>query len=179
MIRSDAEYGKAKRDLELALALLEEERAYWLDQGMSEHEASSMTEPMRLRVAELKDRIMLFERVREGDLSMFSGHEDVGKALIAARIAKGRTQREFAELVGSHESQVSRDEKNEYHGVGEDRLRDVMNAVGLTFEGQYFLKDPVIRPNLVSVDQPTIYRQAAGLEIDPDEVTKDLKNAVA
>ncbi len=34
MIRSDAEYSKAKRDLELALARLEEERSYWLDEGM-------------------------------------------------------------------------------------------------------------------------------------------------
>jgi transcriptional regulator with XRE-family HTH domain len=179
MIRSEAEYRKARRDLDIALRLLVEEQAYWLDQGMSEDESSSMLEPVRLRIAELRDRIMLFERIRTGDLSSFTGHEDMGKALIAARLARGLTQREFAELAGSHESQVSRDEKNEYHGVGEDRLRALMNAVGLNFEGQYFLVEIVVRPRLVSVDQPTVYRQAAGFEIDPDKVARDLKNAVA
>jgi len=179
MIRSDAEYRQAKRDLELALEMLQEERAYWLEEGMTENEAWAMLEPLRLRVAELQDKIELFERIRSGDLSMLTTHDDIGKALIAARLARGLTQREFAYLVGVHESQVSRDEKNEYHGVGAEKLRDLMGKLGLRFEGHFQLEEIVVHPPLVAVDQPVAYRQSAGLTLDPEEVARDLKNAVA
>jgi transcriptional regulator with XRE-family HTH domain len=36
---------------------------------------------------------------------------------VALRIATGLTQRQLAETLGVHESQVSRDERNEYHGI--------------------------------------------------------------
>ena len=44
----------------------------------------------------------------------FSG---IGRLLIALWIAKGLTQRELAERLEVSETQVSRDERNEYHGV--------------------------------------------------------------
>lgn len=179
MIRSDAEYSKAKRDLELALARLEEERSYWLDEGMKEDEALVMLQPLRLRIAELRDQVELFKRIHAGDLSMFTTYEDIGRALIAARLARDLTQREFAELVGVHESQVSRYEKNEYHGVGAERMRDLMSKLGLGFEGHFHLNEIVVHPFLVAVNQPAVYRQSAGLTLEPEEVVKDLKNAVA
>lgn len=179
MIRSDAEYRKAQRDLELALELLEEERDHWLEEGMTQEEADAMAEPLRLRIADLRDQIDLFERVRAGDLSMFTSLDQLGKALIAARIARGLSQREVANLVGVHESQVSRDESNEYHNVGAERMRELTAALGLTFEGHFGLTDPVVRPRLVSVEQPAIHCRAAGLALDPEEVERDLRNAVA
>ena len=146
MIRSEAEYRKAQRDVELARAMLEQERAHWLDEGMTEDEALAMLEPMRLRIAELGDRIDLFERVRAGDLSMFVTLEHVGKALIAARLARGLSQREFADLISVHESQVSRDERNEYHGVRRERLSDLMAALGLQLQGRFRLEGAVVHP---------------------------------
>jgi len=139
VIRSDAEYKKALNDLDLVLALTEEEKTYWSGEGMTEEETSAMVEPLRLRAAELKDRIQLFERVRAGDLSMFTNLDHLGEALIAARVARGLSQRELADLIGVHESQVSRDERNEYHGVGGERLRDLMKALDLTFKGRFSL----------------------------------------
>ena len=139
MIRSDAEHRKAQRDLELALEMLDEERAHWEEEGMTDEEVSAMLEPLRLRIDQLREEIELYDRTVSGDLSMFTGFEDMGKALIAARLALGMSQRDFAELLGVHESQVSRDERNEYHGVGSERLREIMQAVGLKFEGQFEL----------------------------------------
>jgi hypothetical protein len=139
MIRSDAEYRRALRDLDLVLELLEEERAHWLSEGMTPEEAEAMLEPVRLRAADLGERVELFERVRTGDLSMFSDLEHLGKVLIAARLARGLSQRELADMIGVHESQVSRDERNEYHAVGGERLRALMNALDLRFKGQFRL----------------------------------------
>ena len=43
--------------------------------------------------------------------------EDSGHLLISLRIAKGISQRELAKRLNVHESQVSRDERNEYFGI--------------------------------------------------------------
>ena len=179
MIRSEAEYRKAQRDIELSLAMVEGERDHWLNEGVAEGQAEVMLQPLHLRIAQLSDRIALFERVRAGDLSMFATFEDIGRALIAARLAKGLSQREFAELVGVHESQVSRDEKNEYHGVGRERLRDLLDTLGLHFAGHFQLEAVVAHPRLVAIEQPVIYLQAAGLALSPEEVEKELINAIA
>jgi len=49
--------------------------------------------------------------------------------LIALRIARGVSQRKLAERLGVHESQVSRDERNEYHGITLDRASRVLDAL--------------------------------------------------
>jgi len=41
------------------------------------------------------------------------------------------TQRELAERLGVHESQVSRDERNEYHGITLERAARVVDALGV------------------------------------------------
>ena len=51
--------------------------------------------------------------------------------LIALRIARGISQRQLAERLGVHESQVSRDERNEYHGITLDRAARVLDALGV------------------------------------------------
>jgi transcriptional regulator with XRE-family HTH domain len=50
--------------------------------------------------------------------------------LIAVRIAQGVTQRELAKRLGVHESQVSRDERNEYFGITLERAARVLDALG-------------------------------------------------
>ncbi|MFM7058282.1 MAG: helix-turn-helix domain-containing protein [Planctomycetota bacterium] len=41
------------------------------------------------------------------------------------------TQRQLAERLGVHESQVSRDERNEYHGITLDRAARLLDAPGV------------------------------------------------
>jgi transcriptional regulator with XRE-family HTH domain len=55
----------------------------------------------------------------------------MGQLLISARIARGLTQRQLAEKLGVNESQVSRDERNEYHGVTLDRAARILEALGV------------------------------------------------
>ncbi len=51
------------------------------------------------------------------------------RLLIAARIANGVTQRELAERLGVSEAQVSRDERNEYHGITVDRAQRILDVL--------------------------------------------------
>jgi transcriptional regulator with XRE-family HTH domain len=73
---------------------------------------------------------------------MFDRIEDVGQLLIAARIQRGLTQRQLAERLSVHESQVSRDERHEYQGLTLERLTQLSEALAL---------DPVIQARLRDV----------------------------
>ena len=43
---------------------------------------------------------------------------------------RGMSQRQLAERLDVHESQVSRDERNEYHGVTVERASRILDAMG-------------------------------------------------
>jgi transcriptional regulator with XRE-family HTH domain len=50
--------------------------------------------------------------------------------LIALRIAAGMTQRQLADRLDVSEAQVSRDERNEYHGITVERAQRIIDALG-------------------------------------------------
>ena len=45
------------------------------------------------------------------------------------RIAQGLTQRDLAKRLAVHESQVSRDERNEYFGISMERAVKILDAL--------------------------------------------------
>ncbi len=51
--------------------------------------------------------------------------------LIAVRIAQGISQRELARRLEVHESQISRDERNEYFGITLERAIKVLDALNV------------------------------------------------
>lgn len=42
------------------------------------------------------------------------------------------SQKELADRLGVSEAQVSRDERNEYHGITVERVRRILDALGVT-----------------------------------------------
>jgi transcriptional regulator with XRE-family HTH domain len=53
----------------------------------------------------------------------------IGRLLAALRLAQGLTQRGLAERLGISEALVSRDERNEYHGITVERAQRVLDAL--------------------------------------------------
>jgi DNA-binding Xre family transcriptional regulator len=132
MIRSEKEYREAldrlKQDEEI-LALQMEKLE---EMGLSEEEVGRALEPMLSFRAQLEEEVEWFERVRRRDFGVVRDLSAVGTLLIALRIANGISQRELAERLGVSEAQVSRDERNEYHGITVDRVQRVLDAMGET-----------------------------------------------
>lgn len=56
---------------------------------------------------------------------------DIGSHLIAARIARGLSQRELGDLIGVHQQQIARWEKERYGCVSLSRLSRVADALGM------------------------------------------------
>lgn len=132
MIRSEKEYREAldrlKQDEEV-LALQKEKLE---EMGLSEEDVGRALEPMLSFRAQLEEEVEWFERVRRRDFEIVRDLSAVGTLLIALRIANGISQRELAERLGVSEAQVSRDERNEYHGITVDRVQRVLDALGET-----------------------------------------------
>ena len=69
----------------------------------------------------------------------------MGRLLVALRISKGLKQKELAEKLGVKETQISRDERNEYHGASMEKVQTVLTALGVS------LKSEVTSTNLRNV----------------------------
>jgi transcriptional regulator with XRE-family HTH domain len=62
--------------------------------------------------------------------------QGLGQLLVGLRIARGISQRELARRLDIAESQVSRDERNEYHGISVERASRVLQALGARLVSQ-------------------------------------------
>ena len=79
----------------------------------------------------MQEEIGRYERLKRGEFDEVQNLEGLGRLFVALRIAKGISQRELAERLGVHESQVSRDERNEYHNITVDRASRILDALGV------------------------------------------------
>lgn len=78
-------------------------------------------------------------KARYHDLVNFHG---LGRLLVSMRIFRGMTQRDLSIRLGVHESQVSRDERNEYHGITVSRAARIFEILGARLHTTVEAVDP-------------------------------------
>jgi DNA-directed RNA polymerase specialized sigma subunit len=131
VIRSEKEYREAVERLRKDEEVLALQKEKLEGLGLSE-EVRRALGPMLSFRAQLEEEVEWYERVRRRDFGMIRDLSAVGTLLIALRIANGLSQRELAAKLGVSEAQVSRDERNEYHGITVDRAQRVLDAMNET-----------------------------------------------
>ena len=132
MIDSEAEYQEALRRLEQDCAVAAAQRDALASGGLSGDEIERAMEPLRSFQAQLEEEVAWYEDVRRRTFPGIRRLTQIGRLLIALRIANGLTQRELAERLGVSEAVVSRDERNEYHGITVERAQRVLDALNAT-----------------------------------------------
>ena len=132
MIRNEREYQEALRRLSDDEAFIAQQRAALQGIGLASDEVERALEPARSFHAQLVEEVTWYERVRRRDFEAIQSLAAIGRLLIAARIANGLSQKELADRLGVSEAQVSRDERNEYHGVTVERAQRILEALGET-----------------------------------------------
>jgi DNA-binding Xre family transcriptional regulator len=132
VIRSEKEYREAVERLRQDEEVLALQKEKLEGLGLSEEEVRRALEPMLSFRAQLEEEVEWYERVRRRDFGIIRDLSAVGTLLIALMIANGLSQRELAEKLGVSEAQVSRDERNEYHGITVDRAQRVLDAMNET-----------------------------------------------
>jgi len=89
------------------------------------------------RVAELAGSVAEYETLRAGGgMSLeLSSLEELGRALVKGRIARGWTQTQLAQALGMPKQQVQRYEATEYTSASLSRMTRVAAALDLSFTG--------------------------------------------
>ncbi len=129
MIRNEAEYQNASARLKEEQARLTEHRARLAAAGMSPEEMKHVIDPIESFHLQLREEVESYERLKRGEFDELENLRGLGHLLIALRIAQGISQRELAYKLGVHESQVSRDERNEYFGITLERAIRILDAL--------------------------------------------------
>jgi len=130
MIRNESEYREAVERLAAEKSRINQQRRLLKENGLSTQQTKRVLDPMLSFHEQLREEVESYERLKRGEFDELHNFEGVGRLLIALRIAKGISQRELAERLGVHESQVSRDERNEYHGITIERANRILECLG-------------------------------------------------
>jgi ribosome-binding protein aMBF1 (putative translation factor) len=131
MIRNEVEYQEAVRRLGEEASRLKQQETKLRELGLSKDEIKRAMDPMRSFHAQLREEVDFYERLKRGEFDEVRNLDGIGTLLIALRISQGISQRELAERLEVHESQVSRDERNEYRGITVERVNRVLEALGV------------------------------------------------
>ena len=131
MIRNENEYQEAVRRLQEERKRLNEHRDRLKATGLSAEAIKRTLDPLRSFHEQLVEEVESYERLKRGDIAEIQNLHGLGYTLVALRIALGMTQRELARKLGVHETQVSRDERNEYHGISVERVSRILDALGV------------------------------------------------
>ena len=142
MIRNEREYKEAIGRIAAEKQRLSEQEAGLKKAGLATKEVKRVLDPMRSFHEQLEEEVRSYERLRRGDFDEIRDFRGLGQLLVSLRIACGLTQRELAERLGVHESQVSRDERNEYHGITMNRATRILEALGVEIRSRVEMPEP-------------------------------------
>jgi DNA-binding Xre family transcriptional regulator len=132
VIRNEREYREALSRLKRDGEVITNQRQALVESGLSEEEVDRGLGPLLSFQAQLEEEVEWYERACRREFKVSHDVRDIGYMLIALRIANGLTQKELAEKLGVSEAMVSRDERNEYHGITVERAQRILDAMGET-----------------------------------------------
>jgi DNA-binding XRE family transcriptional regulator len=131
MIRNETEYQEAVARLKDEQNRLADHRSRLKDAGLTDEEIKRVVDPMESFHLQLKEEVDSYEGLKRGEFEELDNLRGLGHLLISLRIAQGISQRDLAKRLDVHESQVSRDERNEYFGITLERAIKVLDALNV------------------------------------------------
>jgi len=131
MIRNESEYKEAVKRITEEKQRLAEQRKTLEALGLTPEQIKRALDPIRSFHLQLEEEVISYERLKRGEFDEIHNLRGFGHLLISLRISRGMTQRELAEKLGVSESQVSRDERNEYRGITLERAARILDTLGV------------------------------------------------
>ena len=129
MIRTEQEYQLTLQNLADQDERLKLQEAQLKGMKLTKEGIKRVLDPVRVFSEQMREEVATYERLKRGEFDALENLAGMGQMLIALRISKGLTQRELAQRMGVNESQVSRDERNEYHGITLDRAQRILEVL--------------------------------------------------
>ena len=136
MIKTEQEYLEAKKRLEKEFQAIEDHKLKMKKAGFKKDQIHLAIDPLASFAHQLKEEVEEYEKLKRGDFNELENLDGLGHMLVALRIAKGIKQKELAERLGVNESQVSRDERNEYHGASIEKVQKILKALEVILKSE-------------------------------------------
>jgi plasmid maintenance system antidote protein VapI len=140
MIRNEKEYQEAVSRLRDEERRLEEQRQQLAGMDLTEEQIKRALDPLRSFYLQLQEEVDTYEQLKRGYINSIMSLSNLGRSLVALRIARNISQSELARRLDVSESQISRDERNEYHGITVDRAQRVIEALNASLEIRFSLE---------------------------------------
>jgi transcriptional regulator with XRE-family HTH domain len=178
MIRTENEYRKALEQLKGDANYIQQQREHLESIGIVGEKLERAMQPALSFHEQLKEEVETYEQMRRGELGTLTSLTNIGRWLIGVRIAKGLSQKELAERLDVSEAQVSRDERNEYHGVTVERAQYILQKMGvrLNLEGEIQSAEIVEENNFVpptsNISNQFFAHMRASRKIAPDKAKR-------
>lgn len=142
MIRNEGEYQQASARVAEERRRLTDHRARLKEAGLSDEELKRVIDPIESFHLQLKEEVESYERLKRGEFEELENFRGFGHLLISVRIAQGISQRELAKRLNVHESQISRDERNEYFGITLERAVKILDALNVRLHTKVEIQPP-------------------------------------
>lgn len=130
MIKTESEYQECLKRLEDDRRAMQAQREKLEELSLPADQIELVMAPLLSFNCQLKEEVDWYERVKRRDFGVFTQLTEIGPLLVALRIANGISQAELAKRLAVDVSQISRDERNEYHGISIERAERVVAALG-------------------------------------------------
>ena len=134
MIKNISTYKKTLKDIDLQEKHIANEKLRFRQMGLTEEQVKQAIQPLLSFLENLREDAIEYEEIKAGNFENMTSLHSIGKLLVAGRIFKEVTQGELASRLGVAESQISRDEKNEYYGSSIEKLVSVSTALEIDIE---------------------------------------------
>jgi DNA-directed RNA polymerase specialized sigma subunit len=131
MIRNEAEYKEAVERIKEEKERLATHKLALKEEGLDSEQIKRLTDPIASFHEQLVDDVRSYERLSRGEFEALKNLHGLGRMLVGLRIYRGLSQRQLAERLGVDPSQISRDERNEYHNISVGRVSRILDALGV------------------------------------------------
>ena len=150
MIKTETEYRLTKERIEQSRQAAIKMREQLMEQNLTAEQIERVMEPMLTFQMQFVEEVQWYERVRAGDVAPIYNLNHIGQMLVGLRIARGLTQKELASRLKVSESVISRDERNDYHGISVERAQRILEAL----DGQAtMIVNPIVSPAVTPTGQ--------------------------
>ena len=142
MILNERQYGITKtkvKEFEQAIAKLNSDRQPTDINEQIRHQAHLDT--LHSQLEEFLEEIKEYEELKQGNVkSLKLDFENLPEALIKARIIRGLTQAQLAEILQVKQQQVQRDETNKYASASFSKILKIQKALNLEVKEELIFK---------------------------------------
>ncbi|MDR3587319.1 MAG: helix-turn-helix transcriptional regulator [Desulfosporosinus sp.] len=132
MIKTEKEYQELVLRLENDLQFIELQREHFIKMELTDEQVKKALEPSICFHEQLREEVEHYEKIKRGEFTALENFDGMGRFLIGLRIYLGITQSELATRLEVAEAQISRDEKNEYHGASIEKVKRILEALSVT-----------------------------------------------